>query len=646
MKNTILLIGCFFFATIAISAPKEAADTSFWRSQGELIEFNEEDVSYGDATIFEDNRFINYKMRTREITRHKILYIKTQEGLDDNNKVIVYVPNAGSIVNIKARSISKNGDVVELNQDNIKEIEDYSDNGNLKVFAIEGAEVGGQIEYTYTLRTPLYDSGKEMFSMNYKTQHACVIVRCFGAFKIDSKAFNWENKRTYNETENKYIFENIQPISEEKYATPYANRVAVQHKLVGSDYRQTTYANYRNVLIKMQAQFFEFLPKEERKVSSVLKSFEDASSDKGETIRRLTVYLKENYFYEENYRDPDYESILAILKRKVANDVGMTKLYCLFLQELGINYEVLVSCDKYDGRFDPHYCSRHTMDEFIIYFPDYSTYLYPASQIAQYGLVPSWLTGNQSLVVPKSGTSPRFKEIESANYSENATVLTINVDLDLDNNSSQFNIDAYGTGNLAFSYNYDMYYSDSEKEKQQELDRYVSWRYPDAEIVNIEMVDPAKWGDIGACKDYECKREFKATVKSASFFDKVGSKLLIKVGTLLGPQTEMYSELERVQPINTGYNKSYAFRINIPIPEGYKYTGEQNGIIDNSFKNGDGEKVAGFKSSIEVVNNVIQINIDEFYAFVNINKKFYEDYRRVINSAADFNKAVLLLEKK
>ena len=115
---------------------------------------------------------------------------------------------------------------------------------------------------------------------------------------------------------------------------------------------------------------------------------------------------------------------------------------------------------------------------------------------------------------------------------------------------------------------------------------------------------------------------------------------------MLGPQTEMYSELERVQPINTGYNKSYAFRINIPIPEGYKYTGEQNGIIDNSFKNGDGEKVAGFKSSIEVVNNVIQINIDEFYAFVNINKKFYEDYRRVINSAADFNKAVLLLEKK
>ncbi|NOQ72972.1 MAG: DUF3857 domain-containing protein [Crocinitomix sp.] len=646
MKNTILLIGCFLLSLSASAANKEAEDTSFWRNKAELIEFSEADVSYGDATIFEDNRFINYKMRTREITRHKILYIKTQEGLDDNNKVIVYVPNEGTITNIKARSISQTGEVIELNSKNIKEIEDYSENGNLKVFAIEGAEVGGQIEYTYTLRTPLYDSGKEMLSMDYKTQHACIIIRCFNMFKIDSKAFNWDNSRTYGLTENKYIFNKIQPISDEKYATPYANRVAVQHKLVGSSYHKTTYSSYRNVLNKMRGDFFTFLPKEERKANSVLKSFTGESGDKSETIRKLTVYLKANFFYEEKYNNPDYDDVTAIMKAKVANDVGMTKLYCLFLKQLGIKYEVLMSCNKYDGRLDPDYCSRHTLDEFILHFPDYSTYLYPASQVTQYGLAPSWLAGNQALVITQSGYSPRFQEIESAKYDENVTGLTIQVDLDLDNNSSEFNIDAYSLGALSFNHNYDMYYADSEKEKQQELEGYVSWRYPDAEIVNVEMVDPAAWGDIGACKDYACRREFKATVKSASFFDKVGNKLLINVGTLLGPQTEMYSELERVQPITTAYNKSYAFRIDIPIPDGYKYTGEQNGIIDNSFKNASGVDAAGFKSTIEVVDNVIHIEIDEFYAFVNVEKEYYEDYRRVINSAADFNKAILLLEKK
>ncbi|MFT5822762.1 MAG: hypothetical protein ACI8ZM_004019 [Crocinitomix sp.] len=646
MKNRILLLSCFLISISANADPVGVNDTSFWRNKGALIEFNEEDVAYGDATIFEDNRFINYKMRTREIIRHKILYIKTQEGLDDNNKVIVYVPNEGAITNIKARSISKSGEIVELNGENIKEIKDYSDNGNLKVFAIEGAEVGGQIEYTYTLRTPLYDSGKEMFSMNYKTQHACLLVRCNNAYKIDSKAFNWESSRTYGLTENKYIFKNIQPISEEKYATPYANRVAVQHKLVGSSYHQTTYASYRNVLAKLQKDFHTFLPKQERKANSVLKAFTGKSADKSETIRNLAVYLKANFFYEEKYNNPDYEEVGAIMKSKVANDVGMTMLYCIFFKQLGIKYEVLVSCNKYDGRLDPEYCSRHTMDEFIIHFPDYSTYLYPSSQVTQYGLAPSWLVGNQALVIPESGSSPRFQEIKSANYDENVTGLTIKVDLDLDNNSSEFNIDAYSLGALAFSNNYDMYYADSDKEKQQELEGYVSWRYPDAEIVNVEMIDPAAWGDIGACKDYACRKELKATVKSASFFDKVGNKLLINVGTLLGPQTEMYSELERVQPITTGYNKSYAFRIDIPIPDGYKYTGEQNGIIDNSFQTDSGKDAAGFKSTIEVIDDVIHIEIDEFYAFVNIDKKYYEDYRRVINSAADFNKAILLLEKK
>lgn len=644
MKNQLIL-------TIILTLPlisfgySEAEDTIFWREKAELIPLNEKDIAYGDATILEDNRFVNYKSRSRETTRHKIVYIKTQEGLDDNNKVVIYVPNSGAIKNIKARSISKDGDIVELNENNIKEIDDYSDNGNLKVFAIEGAEVGGQIEYTYTLKTPLYDSGLELYSMDYKTVHGCMLIRCYDFFEIDSKARNWEGDDVDTRTENLYIFENILPIAQEKYATPKANRLAVEHKLLGGGTSETLYSDYDNVLAKLNKDFFEFTNKELKKAKSYLKKFEGVESDDQETLKNLTAYLKSKVFYQEKYNQPNYENVLVIMKSGVANDVGLTKFYCLLVQSLGIEYEVLVSCNKYSARLDPGYCSRNTTDEFILYFPSYKTYLYPSSQVTHYGMVPSWLAGNTGMIVHPSKRFARFKEIESAPHDENLTALTINIDMDLGSNSSVFNIDAFGTGQLAFSHNYDMYYADSDKEKQQELEGYVKWRYPDAEIQNVSMVDPEKWGDIGACEDYECRRSFKAKVKSASFFNRVGDKLLVNVGTLLGPQTELYSETERVQPITTGYNKSYSFTINIPVPDGYKYSGDQNGIIDNTFKNDDGEFVAGFKSTINVVDNVVQIQIDEFYAFVNIDKKYYEDYRRVINSAADFNKAILLFEK-
>lgn len=646
MKNRLLLL--FIFLVFVGHSFGISSDTTFWRKNADFIDVKESEVGYGDATILEDNRFVFYKANTREVTRHRIVHIKTQEGLDANNKVIVYVPSTGKIVTIKARSISKNGDVVELNKSNIKEIKDYSENGNLKVFAIEGGEIGGQIEYTYTLVTPLYDGGIEAFSMKYRTLKASVYIGCIKYFFIDSNPVNFEYEGNEDKLkENKYLIFDIMPIEEEKYATANANRLRVEYKFLGNGYKPTDYASYDRLLTKMHYSFFMADKSSKNKVKSLLKKkFDKGSENTSDVIRNLTVFLKNNFVYEEVYNNPDYETISKILKLKVANDKGMAMLYSLALDYLEIEHNILITCNKYEARLDPDYCSRYTLGEYIIYFPKLNTYLYPSTQVGHYEHVPSWLAGNQSLVVSKGRKKVTFQEIESADFNKNKTSLTIDVDMNLTDKTSIFNINAFGTGEIAFSYNQDMYYSDSEEEKTKDLNRYVSWRYPESEIIDVKMIDSEKWGDIEACEDYECKREFSAQVKSVSFFNEVGSKILVNVGKLIGPQTEMYSELERVQPISNPYEKSYAFRINLPIPDGYKYSGIQNGEMDNYFKDDNDEFVARFKSEVKVVDRMIQIDIVEFYAFVNLDKKYYSDYREVINSAADFNKAIILFEKE
>ena len=646
MKNFVLITcNLVFIYLIAFGCTALASDTTFYRTEATLVKFSPAEVRYGSATILEDNRLINYYGDYRIVKKHRITYIKTQEGLSDNNKVVAYVPPQGRIVQIKARSISPTGEVVELNQDNIKEMEGYEGRGNLKLFAIEGAQVGGQIEYTYSVRSPMYDSGKELLSMDYRTNHACILLRFDNRLEFDSRSFNWTTHKTKKNTEHKYIYKDILPIAKEEYATPRANRVSVEYKLIKSTYYTAPFYNYSTVLKKFNQDFFVFTTKEQNKIKAALKGYIGKRDGSEEAIRALAVFLKKKFQYKEDYSKSAYSEMLLVLKSGIGNDQGLIKLYCAALTHLGVKYQVHVTANKYDNRLDQEYCSRSSLNEFVIYFPQYDTYLYPASPLAHYGIAPSWVVGNTALVVKKNASIPNFKEVSSRPPAENKTHVAMQVAMDLAANNATFNLKVTGTGQQARIYNRAIYYADTEDKIKKNLEGYVTWRYPNGEILDISRIDAEKWGDIGACEDYACARAYTAKVKSNSFYEKAGNNLLLQVGSLIGPQTEMYSEIDRVQPLTTAHNKSYAYEIRIKIPEGYSYEGAKNVALNYECLDDENERIAAFTSSVKVEDNTVIIDIYEFYARVNVDKKYYEDYRQVVNSAADFNKGVVLLKK-
>ena len=54
----------------------------------------------------------------------------------------------------------------------------------------------------------------------------------------------------------------------------------------------------------------------------------------------------------------------------------------------------------------------------------------------------------------------------------------------------------------------------------------------------------------------------------------------------------------------------------------------------------------GFVSSYKVVNNVLEVYVLEVYRELKYPLNEFETFKKVINASADFNKIVLVLEKK
>jgi hypothetical protein len=120
--------------------------------------------SVGGVVVLFERRiseiYINSEQYFEEINIfHRKIKVETHEAVDDNNKIYISLSGVIEILNVKARFIAPDGKITELPKESIREVENLEDKGNYQTFAIEGAEVGGQVEYFYTLRKKFDPNG-------------------------------------------------------------------------------------------------------------------------------------------------------------------------------------------------------------------------------------------------------------------------------------------------------------------------------------------------------------------------------------------------------------------------------------------------------------------------------------------------------
>ena len=117
------------------------------------------------------------------------------------------------------------------------------------------------------------------------------------------------------------------------------------------------------------------------------------------------------------------------------------------------------------------------------------------------------------------------------------------------------------------------------------------------------------------------------------------------MGLVIGAQVEMYQDTARQFDVENTYNHGYKRILNIKIPEGYKITNLSDLNMDYSSSK-DGKNTMEFTSKYEINGNNLMVTCNEYYDEISVPIERYEEFRTVINAAADFNKITLVFEEE
>src|ERR1700756_444683 len=622
--------------------PKVTSADKLDQSEGEIILKDSTTIEY---TYEKSGDLVAY------FTRYKKIKVFSDKGIEDNNKV--YIPSGGVIefMDIKARTISSANKVTSIESSAIKDVDDVENKGSYKMFAMEGIEKNSEIEYLYT-----YKRAANYFGTEYPQSK---IPRLSYGFKIISPSNLTYEAKLYNTglttvktdtlSNGKNIVSvsltNIPGLKDELYSFYKSNLIRVEYKLAYNSVRgKARLFSWDNAADRYYHAMCIFDKKEISATNSLLKKIKISGSDEVAKARSLENYLKLKFEIKTDASD-EYENIEKMVASKFTNSTGITRLYLSCLQQMNIKPEIVITCDKTTAKFDPDFDTWSYLDEFLIYLPTSNTYLAPNDILSRVGFVTPNYTGQKGLFIKEvdlgGETKAGIGKVKTIGYADyTASLSTIDADVTFPSNFSETNI------KLKQTYTgYAAYYSQpligflNDVQKKEYEEKTLKITGEDATMSNVSMSGIAENDILSKPFVMEC------VLKSPSLLETAGNKYLLKIGLLIGPQAEMYQDGKRTLQPQIVHTHMYNRKITVTIPDGYKLSNVEALNMQQKFMQDD--KVLGeFISTYTLSANKLEVTVVEDYRVLDFPLDKFEDYRKVINAAADFNKIQIILEKK
>jgi hypothetical protein len=590
----------------------------------------------------EDNQFLMYA------TTHRIVWVGNSEAIQKHNRIYINMNSTLELVDLKARAINKEGKVVLFDKDNIKELKEEESGKAYRIFAIEGVELGSEIEYYYTrkMRGSIYDRLFTQFDAPVK--NSSFMLTCPDHLKFDFKSYNGFPTVAQN-SENKEVNEyratatNVAGLKKESFSSYEANRARVEFKLAYNTARsQARLYTWDEAAKTFQGILTEISKNDEKALDKFVKTLGDAAAQKQEVrIKNIENKIKTLIKIDLDRGGEELSTLESILKYKVASRQGATKLFYNVFTKLNIPVHPVITCSREDIKFDGDFDTWAYLDDYVLYFPDTKGFLSPFTYETRYPLIPAEHTAQHGLFLEpfKMGTvSSALASVEyipAIDYQFNTDNLDIEVSFteDLEKNKIHQKREFGGYNASFFILSNDLMTRAQQTQMVEEITKQIA---PDATLGNwsAKALPEKGVGNFLLDVDYQ----------STYFLEKAGPRILFKAGTLIGPQVEMYRDDKRVTEIENQYNRGYDRTIRIHIPSGYTVKNPQDLKMNVTYKDGDKTPYL-FQSDYALKDNVLEVVIKEYYKEIYAPVSRYEDFRKVINAAADFNKVTLVLEK-
>ncbi|MBX2970424.1 MAG: DUF3857 domain-containing protein [Cyclobacteriaceae bacterium] len=622
-----------------------------WEANRGLFELSDEESNYPDYVVESHRRYL-YRWEgdnlVTYLTDHKITRVKTTAAIERHNRIYISMRNVQDIIELKARSINKHGKVTIFDKNNLKEVKDNKSDNTYRIFAIEGIESESEVEYFYTLK--LNPRMQESYYFQRDTP-----MRLFTFELVSPKSLVFD-LRLYNDSgiiasdtfdmQNRYSFtkRNIPGTRNEEYTfvDAYSKRIEIKltYNFSSTNARLNTWADAARV-------FYRTLAKADKETERTLDAFikrlkDNPKADPVVRIKNIEDKVKSLVRVNRSSSDPALNDVMAILKSLQASEEGITKVMFRVYERLGIPIYIVLTCDREYGKFDGTFDTWAFLDEYLFYFPHTGGLLDPDEFELRYPLIPRTLSGHQGLFIEpvsvdnlKTGIA-WIRDIPALPYTADTNDLEIEVQLDGELEHAQVIQNQTFVGYDAASLI--PYYSIMSKEDQSKfVDELFRASIPDL------LID--KWSVSMSEKAHMPVIRFSVNYRTKSFLEVAGTRLLFKFGELIGPQSELYSEQSRQFPVENTNNRGYTRVIKFTIPKGY--TVNNLNALNSNVEYRDGDSVPfSFTSSYTVNGDVITVKIEEYYKQLYAPIERFEDFRKVINAAADFNKVTLVLIKK
>lgn len=605
-----------------------------------------------ELTVFE-YFYENDQFFSEYILCHKITLVNTDLGIELNNKIYLGIENSTEMIVQKARVINRDGSVNILNENDIIEAVDQENKSKYKYFALEGLEKGCEIEYFYLIKTiPKYAGSSIYFQDEVARKNVEFRIYSPANLLFKTKSLNGFPDLVLTHTDdNKNLLsatiDYIPERKEEEYALYNPNLMQVMYKIDQDTLtKSANIVSYKDVATTLYRNIYESSSsKEHRLLKRFIKKIDiPKSASVEEKVRKIEQYIKTNIMVVAFNGSQDHENISSIIFSNVANDVGITKLFALIFNELKIDHKLVLTCDRELKKFDKDFESYHFLEQYLLYFSGPDKYLIPTHPFYRLGFIPYEFTNNYGLFICKANDGPEIKVeskidfIPPADFTSNGNIHNVEALFgnDLDNPTIFFTTSLKGMYAQYFQPYYDFLHQNEIIKLNKDIIKSI---FSEAEVMEVTSEN------IGSEHFGIEPLMINAKLTGEQFVELAGDKIIFKIGELLGPQEELYKANFREFDIESNFNREYVREIKFNIPQGYEVKNldalnTDIYVLDKATN----QRTMAFTSNYKRVDNNVIVTIIEYYTQIHTPVKYYNDFRKVINAAADFNKIALLIE--
>lgn len=325
--------------------------------------------SSANAIILSESGYISLIGNLVYIKIYKKIKILKNEGIENANIRIPFFSKdkLESIKDIKAQThnfTNNNVQTQEVSKSNIfvNQISEYYSEVR---FTFPDVKVGSIIEYEYTLiKSNILFLDAWVFQHTLPTLYSELITNIPKSLHYKILVFGDNLNSKYNgieNTENKYTLENVVGYSRENFVFSYDDYVEkIQFQLVSYDkidnngvvigVETIDFLNNWNKLAAELSENYSFYLDRKAKANEILESLTLQNLTNEEKVKNIYSHLFSTYKFNNLFSIQTKIDLSELLNKKIGNSAELNLLYCLLLNQAGIEAYPLLISTKENGK--------------------------------------------------------------------------------------------------------------------------------------------------------------------------------------------------------------------------------------------------------------------------------------------------------